>query len=161
RAPGRAATYAHTNNFMVRELYRRHGHDVNFLGVVIGRGWQDSQMLKERQGWMMARSGRFLGAQGALISADMGGTGGTNNIDSMQNVKACEQMGLQTVAVMQESGSPDGSDPTVVDFVPEASALVSVGGIGWHTPAAPAVAHVIGGTTVQPSIAEDPCDASG
>ena len=43
RAPGRAATYGHTNNFIVRELSRRHGHDVNFLGMVIGRGWQDSR----------------------------------------------------------------------------------------------------------------------
>src|SRR6266581_3525143 len=129
--------------------------------LVIGRGWQDSQMLKDRQGWMMARMARLLGAQVAIVSADVGGTGGNNTIDFMQTIQACEQMGLQTVAVMQESGNPDGSDPTVVDFVPEASALVSVGGIGWHTPAAPAVERVIGGTTVQPSIAEAPRDASG
>ena len=161
RAPGRAATYGHTHNFLLRELYRRHGHDINFLGVVIGRGWQDSQMLKERQGWMMARMARLMGAQVALISADIGVTGGNNTIDFMQTIKACEQMGLQTVAVMQESGNPDGSDPTVVDFVPEASAIVSVGGIGWHTPAAPAVARVLGGSTVRPSIAEDPYDAAG
>ncbi len=161
RAPGRAATYGHTHNFMARELYRRHGHDVNFLGVVIGRGWQDSQMLKERQGWMMARMARLLGAQVAVVSADVGGTGGNNTIDFMQTIKACEHMGLQTVAVMQESGNPDGSDPTVVDFVPEANALISVGGIGLHTPAAPAVQRVLGGTTVQPGIAEEPRDASG
>jgi glycine reductase len=161
RAPARAATYGHSNNFLLRELYRRHGHDVHFVGVVIGRGWQDSQALKERQGWMMARVARLMGAQVAIISADVGGTGGNNTIDFMQTIKACEQMGLDTVAVMQESGNPDGSDPTVVDFVPEADALVSVGGIGWHTPAAPAVERVIGGTTVQPSIAEDPRDASG
>lgn len=161
RAPARAATYGHTHNFMVRELYRRHGQDVHFLGVVIGRGWQDSQMLKERQGWMMARVARLMGAQIAIISADVGGTGGNNTIDFMQTIRACEQMGLDTVAVMQESGNPDGSDPTVVDFVPEADALISVGGIGWHPPAAPAVQRVIGGTTVQPSIAEDPRDAAG
>lgn len=161
RAPGRAATYGHTHNFLLHELYRRHGQDVNFLGVVIGRGWQDSQGLKERQGWMMARLARVLGAQVALISADIGGTGGNNTIDFMQTIKACEQMGVQTVAVMQESGNPDGSDPTVVDFVPEADAIVSVGGIGWHTPAGPAVERVLGGRTVQPSIADDPRDAAG
>ena len=60
RQPGRAITYAHSHNSMVRELYRRHG-DLNFLGVVIGRGWQDSQFLKERQGWMMARVARLWG----------------------------------------------------------------------------------------------------
>jgi glycine reductase len=161
RAPGRAATYGHTSNYMVRELYRRHGNDLNFLGVVIGRGWQDSQWLKERQGWMMARVARLLGAQVAIITADVGGTGGNNTIDFMQTIKACEQMGLRTAAIMQESGNPDGTDPTMVDYVPEADALVSVGGIGWHTPAAPAVERVIGGATVQPSIAEEPCDAAG
>lgn len=160
RQPGRAITYAHTANYMVRELYRRHGVDLHFLGVVIGRGWQDTQFLKERQGWMMARVARLWGAQVAIITADVGGTGGNNTIDFMYTIKACEQMGLRTVAILQESGNPDGSDPTLVDYVPEADALVSVGGIGWHTPAAPAVQRVIGGTTVRPSIAEDPHDAA-
>ncbi|HXH08653.1 MAG TPA: glycine/sarcosine/betaine reductase component B subunit [Alphaproteobacteria bacterium] len=161
RQPGRAITYGHTDNFVVRELYRRHGHDLNFLGVVIGRGWQDTQFLKERQGWMMARVARLMGAQVAIVTADVGGTGGNNTIDFMQTIKACEQMGLRTVAVLQEMGNPDGSDPTLVDYVPEADALVSVGGIGWHTPAAPAVERVIGGATVRPSIAQDPLDAAG
>jgi sarcosine reductase len=161
RAPGRGMTYAHCQNSVVRELYRRHGAEVNFLGVVIGRGWQDTQFLKERQGWMMARVARLMGAQIALVTADMGGTGGNNTIDFMQTIKACEHMGLQTVAMLQESGNPDGTDPTLVDYVPEADALVSVGGVGWHTPAAPAVDRVIGGPTVQPSIAQEPIDASG
>jgi glycine reductase len=161
RQPGRAISYAHTNNYMVRELYRRHGIDVNFLGVVIGRGWQDTQYLKERQGWMMARVACLMGAEVAIVTADVGGTGGNNTIDFMQTIKACERMGIRTVAIMQESGNPDGSDPTVVDHVPEADALVSVGGIGWHTPCAPAVERVIGGVSVQPSMAQAPQDAYG
>jgi glycine reductase complex component B subunit alpha and beta len=161
RSPGRGVTYAHCDNYMVRELYRRHGAEVNFLGVVTGRGWQDTQWLKERQGWMMARVARLLGAQMAIVMADVSGTGGNNTIDFMQTIKACEHMGIRTVAILQESGNPDGSDPTLVDYVPEADALVSVGGVGWHTPAAPAVDRVIGGPTVQPSIAQDPLDASG
>jgi len=161
RAPGRGITSAHCDNSIVRELYRRHGDDLNFLGVVVGRGWQDTQFLKERQGWMMARVACLTGAQIAIVSADMSGTGGNNTIDFMQTIKACEHMGLRTVAILQEAGNPDGSDPTLVDYVPEADALVSVGGVGWHAPAAPAVDRVIGGLTVQPSIAQDPLDASG
>jgi glycine reductase complex component B subunit alpha and beta len=161
RAPGRGITSAHCDNSLVRELYRRHGDDLNFLGVVVGRGWQDTQFLKERQGWMMARVARLMGAQVAIVSADMSGTGGNNTIDFMQTIKACEYMGLRTVAILQEAGNPDGTDPTLVDYVPEADALVSVGGVGWHAPAAPAVDRVIGGPTVQPSIAQDPLDASG
>ena len=109
---------AHCDNSIVRELYRRHGDDLNFLGVVVGRGWQDTQFLKERQGWMMARVACLMGAQTAIVSADMSGTGGNNTIDFMQTIKACEHMGLRTVAILQESGNPDGSDPTLVDYVP-------------------------------------------
>ena len=36
--------------FSKRELYRRHGQDINFLGVVIGRGWQDSQDAQRAPG---------------------------------------------------------------------------------------------------------------
>lgn len=161
RQPARGSTYGHCHNYVVRELYRHHGDDLNFLGVVIGRGWQDTQFLKERQGWMMARVARLLGAQMAIISADVSGTGGNNTIDFMQTIKACEQMGIRTVAILQESGNPDGTDPTLVDYVPEADALVSLGGVGWHTPAAPAVERVIGDATVQPSIARPPVDAAG
>jgi glycine reductase len=161
RQPGRAITYAHTDNYVVREMYQRHGVDVNFLGVVIGRGWQETQFLKERQGWMMARMARLLGAQVAIIAADVGGTGGNNTIDFMQTVKACERMGIRTVAIIQEAGNADGSDPTLVDHVPEADALVSVGGIGWRTPVAPAVQRVLGGTTVRPDITAEPQDACG
>src|SRR4029450_1118845 len=128
RQPGRAITYAHTDNYMLLDLYRRHGREVNCLGVVLGRGWQDTQFLKERQGWMMARVARLWGAQVAIITADVGGRGGNNTIDFMQTIKACEHMGLRTVAIMQESGNPDGSDPTLGDYVPEAEALVRGGG---------------------------------
>ena len=161
RQPGRSITYGHSRNDIVHELYRRHGRDLNFLGVVIGRGWQDTQALKERQGWMMARLASLLGAQAAIMSADVGGTGGNNTIDFMQTIKACEQMGIRTVAVMQESGNADGSNPTLVDHVPEADALVSVGGVGWDVPLAPAVSRVIGGATVQPNRAQEPVDAAG
>ena len=161
RQPGRSITYGHSRNDIVRELYGRHGRDLNFLGVVIGRGWQDTQALKERQGWMMARLASLLGAQVAIVSADVGGTGGNNTIDFMQTIKACEQMGIRNVAIMQESGNADGSNPTLVDHVPEADALVSVGGVGWDIPLAPAVSRVIGGATVQPNRAQEPVDAAG
>ena len=161
RQPGRSITYGHSRNDMVRELYRRHGRDLNFLGVVIGRGWQDTQALKERQGWMMARLASLLGAQAAIVSADVGGTGGNNTIDFMQTIKACEQMGMRTAAIMQEAGNADGSNPTLVDHVLEADALVSVGGVGWDIPLAPAVSRVIGGATVQPNRAQEPLDAAG
>jgi hypothetical protein len=45
---------------------------------------------------MMARVACLMGAQIAIVSADMSGTGGNNTIDFMQTIKACEHMGLRT-----------------------------------------------------------------
>ena len=99
----------------------------------------------------MARLASLLGAQAVIVSADVGGTGGNNTIDFMQTIRACEQMGIRTVAIMQEAGNADGSNPTLVDHVPEADALVSVGGVGWDIPLAPAYNGLLAAAPCNPT----------
>ena len=60
---------------------------------------------------MMARVARLMGAQVAIVSADMSGTGGNNTIDFMQTIKACEYMGLRTVAILQKRAIPMAQTP--------------------------------------------------
>jgi len=56
-------TYHHVDNPVVRDLYQRHGKDLNFLGVVVS---PESTVLagKERNARMSAAIGAELGANG-------------------------------------------------------------------------------------------------
>lgn len=161
RSPGRTATYYFCNNYILLELMRRHGQSLNFLGVAASRGWQDNDFLKQRQGQLAARTAYMLHAEGAILSPDIGEIAGNNTVDFMQTIKACEQLGIRTTAIITEDGNPDGAYPALVDHVPEADAVVSLGGIGWPVPVAPAVKRVIGGDAIYLDIAADPLDAYG
>jgi hypothetical protein len=84
----------------------------------------------------------MLGADGALCTYEA--TGNTH-IDFMLTVQALERAGIPVAAVVHEYGGPDGRDVSLVDFVPEAIALASSGGIDRRL-RLPAVDRVIGGT---------------
>ena len=58
-----------------------------------------------------------LGADGAIVTTD---AGGNSHTDTMLTVRACEQAGIRTVALVAEMGG-------LTDHVPEADAIVSVG----------------------------------
>src|SRR5207244_3601687 len=70
---------------------------------------------------------------------------GNTHIDFMLTVQALERAGVPTGAVVHEYGGPDGTDPSLVDFVPEAIALASSGGIDRRV-LLPRPDRVIGGT---------------
>jgi hypothetical protein len=84
----------------------------------------------------------MLGAEAALCTYEA--TGNTH-IDFMLTVQALERAGISTASVVHEYGGPDGADASLVDFVPEAVALASSGGIDRRL-ALPAVERVIGGS---------------
>ena len=58
-----------------------------------------------------------------------------------------EREGIPAAAVVHEYGGPDGTDPPLVDFAPEAATLASSGGIDRRV-ALPAVARTIGGAAL-------------
>ena len=80
-------TSLHCANPFIAELLERHGKTVNFLGVILSRGYNDSFEQKKKMGLWVARLARNLGAEGAV--AFMEGTG-NGTVDFMQTVKACE-----------------------------------------------------------------------
>lgn len=120
----RVATYLHCNKPVMKELYRRHGVDLNFVGMVISCGHRDTQTLKERGAQYSAKLAKLLGAQGAVISFE-GGGGAT--VDFMRTVKACEQIGIRPVAEMYEHAAIGSGEFPIVYHVAEADALVSRG----------------------------------
>ena len=125
RSMMKVPTWLRLNHPVIRELYRSHGQDLNFVGVIICRGHHDDHELKERNGYMVANLARMLNVQGAVMTLE--GTGNTW-VDFMQSVKALEQAGVRTVQIVHELGGVDGKDWPIIDYVSEADAIVTGGG---------------------------------
>ena len=134
-------TSLHCDNPFISELLERHGKSVNFLGVIISRGYNDSFEQKKKMGLWVARMARNLGADGTV--AFMEGTG-NGTVDFMQTVKACEDEGIKTVAVLHESNGPKGYERPLVDHPKEADGMISRGNVSEKIYIPPLV-EVIGG----------------
>lgn len=137
-------TSLHCDNPFITELLERHGRTVNFLGVVLSRGYNDSFEQKKKMGQWVARLARNLGADGAV--AFMEGTG-NGTVDFMQTVKACEEEGIKTAAVLHESNGPKGYERPLVDHPREADGMISRGNVSEKN-YIPPLATVIGGNEI-------------
>ena len=141
----KAPTYLHCNMPLIYELYRRHGVDLNFAGMVITRGHHDNQALKERSAQYVAKLATLLRADGAVLAFE---GGGNSTVDYWLTVQALEQMGVSAVPIIYEVGRPGSGEFPLVFHVPEADAVISKGMQGERI-AAPAVERVIGSEVVE------------
>jgi glycine reductase len=117
-------TSLHCMNPFIEELIDKHGKELEFIGVILTKGYNDSFEQKKKMGLWTARLARTLGGEGAI--AIMEGTGNTT-VDFMQAVKACEEEGVKTVAVLHEDNGPKGYERPLVDHPAEANAMFSRG----------------------------------
>jgi glycine reductase len=124
RAQLKMSTRMHARNITLLELYRRHGVDLNFVGMILKRGHHANHFLKERAAEYTANLACLLSADGAVVTSE--GTGNTT-IDFMQTVRSLEKYGIATAAVFHELGTPTGTNTPLVDSVEEATLLVSSG----------------------------------
>ena len=137
-------TSLHCANPFIEELVRRHGKEVEFLGLILSKGYNDSFEQKKKMGLWSARLARNLGADGAV--AIMEGTGNTT-VDFMQTVKACEEEGVKTVAILHEDNGPKGYERPLVDHPADADAMISRGNRSEKFLLRP-LHNVIGGNTI-------------
>jgi glycine reductase complex component B subunit alpha and beta len=137
-------TSQHCANPFIAELLERHGKTIDFRGVILSRGYNDSFEQKKKIGLWVARLARNLGAEGAV--AIMEGTG-NGTVDFMQTVKACEDEGIKTVAVLHESNGPKGYERPLVDHPKEADGMISRGNVSERI-YIPPLATVIGGSEI-------------
>jgi glycine reductase len=137
-------TYLHQNNPIIWELQSRHGKDLNFAGVIINRGHNYTQADKERSSHWAAKLAEFVGADGAILTAE---GGGNSAIDMMLACQYMEQAGIKTTVVSSEAAGTDGYDFPLFYTVPEADAIVSIGSED-EIIAMPEVEKVIGGDTL-------------
>lgn len=138
-----AMSWTVANNPLMLDLYRRHGIDWNFLGVIALRTEWTTQHEKQLMANQTAKLARVLGAQGAVVTWD---AGGNEFIEVVRTIQACEQLGIKTVFLTSEDDATE-SAPTMLEPLPEADAIVSTSFFKTSTlqlPDMPAVERVIG-----------------
>ena len=143
--PGlRIFTYSLQNNPVIEGLYKRHGKDLVFVGVVMANanlGLAD----KKRSAVMVAKLVKFtLGADGVIITKE---GGGHPDIDLMECCEQCELLGVRTCLINSEMLAPNGTGSAMVAFSRFADCIMSVGNID-ETITLPPVERVIGGQTM-------------
>ncbi len=113
-------------NELVRALYREHGQRLDFVGVVLMRGYEQSADAKQRAAEAAAAQAEELGAEGVVITTD---AGGNSHTDVMLTCRACEQAGIRTTVVLAEETDPESTRPILTDWLPEADSIVSTGNV--------------------------------
>lgn len=118
-------TYQHQNNKVIDDLYRLHGKEINFVGVVI------TPELTTLQGKFRAcdyttKLCKKLGVDGVIVSEE-----GYGNPDSdlLMICKRLEDSGVKTVLITDECSGWDGSSQPLADTTKEAVAVVSTGNV--------------------------------
>jgi glycine reductase len=122
-------------------LYREHGRRLDFAGVVLMRGYEQTAADKARAAEAAARAAADLEADGAVITTD---AGGNSHTDSMLTCRACERAGVRTAVIIAEETDLDATEPILTDWVPEADCIVSTGNLEELVPAWPPE-RVLGG----------------
>lgn len=118
-ASDKFTTYDHQNNPMIGELYKRHGEELNFRGVIVVPTYT---VLKDKQRCTASavRIARMLELDGVIIPEE---GGGNPEADLMQMIKGCERAGIKTVGLLTALGGEEG----ISDTAEEADAIINTG----------------------------------
>lgn len=139
-------SYVHANHPVLLELYKRHGVDLNFLGVIFCRSHNPSNWHKDRCCQLCAKIADQLHCQGIVMMWEGGGNAA---VDGMLTIQNSERRGIKGSLATFEFGGKDGTEgQLLVDDVPEADAVVSGG--SWEKPIVlEKVAKTYGGDTLR------------
>lgn len=116
-------TWSHQNNPVIESLYRRHGRDLNFIGVILTN--ENVTLIdKVRSSNMVARLAEQLSLDGVIITEE---GFGNPDADLMMNCQKLEAKGIKTVLLTDEYAGREGESQSLADAHPAADAVVSVG----------------------------------
>ena len=138
-------TWLHQNNPIVDGLFRRHGQELEFGGVILHRGHYYQYEDKQRVALQVARLAQMMHADGVVFTL---GGGGNNITEVMLAIQACERQGIKTVLLAWEHAGPLGADYPLPFAVPEACAIVSTGSMD-EAISLPAMSRVVGASTIR------------
>lgn len=116
-------TFHHQNNPIIKNLYAKHGKEINFMGVIITN---ENVYLadKQRSSNWTAKLARQMGLDGVIISQEGFGNPDT---DLIMNCKKVEAEGIKTVIVTDEYAGQDGASQSLADADVAANACVTGG----------------------------------
>ena len=116
-------TYHHLNNPVIKELFKKHGKELNFVGMIITN---ENVYLadKERSSNWSAKLAEYMGLDAVIISEEGFGNPDT---DLMMNCKKITAKGIKTVIVTDEYAGRDGASQSLADSDPAGDACVSNG----------------------------------
>ena len=116
-------TYVHLNNGVIEDLYKKHGKEINFLGVIITNE-NVYLMDKERSSNWTAKLCRYLNLDAVIVSQEGFGNPDT---DLIMNCKKIEAEQVKTVIVTDEYAGRDGASQSLADADVAADAVVTGG----------------------------------
>ena len=151
-AGSRDCSYFYQNNPVIRQLYRRHGADLNFAGVLLWFYGPMNVDEKDLIGGYATKLLRMVKADGAILTWIGDGQSG---VDVMMMCQKFERAGIHTTVLSPEMALTV-DDPGFVHYVEEADALVSTGNYEMNLDMQPPD-RVLGGT----HLAVRPIDAAG
>jgi len=145
-------TYSIQNHPIVTELFRRHGEDLNFAGVVLGVC--SMEPIRRTLGAVMVGNlvHETLKADGVIMTKPLGGA---PNVDLGVAASECEKLGVKTVLLLQLLNTGAALDSEVLFNDPALNAIINCG-IIFETQELPELKKIIGGTAETP-VFNDSC----
>jgi len=119
------STYDFQNFPTLKRLYKEHGDNINFLGVIMSN-LNVALEQKNRSAQFVAQIASNLGADGAIVTEE---GYGNPDADYIECIKALEDVGVKTVGISNEATGRDGGSQPLVSLDPKADALVSTGNV--------------------------------
>lgn len=138
-------TYAIQNHAVIKELYRRHGKELCFVGVILTVS-RTTEPERERSVAMASNLAKFvLDADGVIITK---ASSGAPDVDASQIAQRCEEIGINAVLIMFDRSLD--SEVGAVFNLPRANAIVTTAN-SWSMIELPAMERIIGKRVILPS----------
>ncbi|MFC2013790.1 glycine/sarcosine/betaine reductase component B subunit [Chloroflexota bacterium] len=121
------STWEWMNQPVVLGLFKEHGRSLNFVGVILQRTRFETEHGKLVTAACTSQMARLLGADGSIQTTMT--PSGNNFMDVMLTLQQLEKKGIRTTLLTPEWGGRDGTELPLVFSVPEATSIVSTGGM--------------------------------
>ena len=142
------STYVHQNNPIIEALYKRHGKELNFVGVILTN---ENVTLadKQRSSSYAINLAKMIGVEALIISEE---GFGNPDADLVLNCVKAERAGIKTVLVTDEYAGANGASQSLADSCVEGDAVVTAGNAN-ETIVLPPMDRIIGDDSTADALA--------